>query len=373
VGARRSPKTVTSVVSLVVSRNRTAGLGEIGGDRATGKSGGGRSIWREDRTTRVDRVSGDWTTRTTWDRGRNSGVGSWSLTTDADESGARLSGNDWWVLRLRSISGSWTIWNRTGGRWATRLWEPGRDLSVGRGEIGGGRTGGNSGIGVNWVVTASGVGIWVGAVRFVVGNWNIRGRTGGLWEISRWWTTGLREPSGDGSTRRGEISGGWSRGNSRIRVVWVVAASGVLVRVGSIRFVVGNWDIWDWATRLRKSGRWWTARLREPSGDRSTRRGEIGGRRTGGDRKLRWGCVIAATVARVGVVGLIRNIWDRASGLGESGWGWTTGIGEPSGRRSIWRGERAIRRGHIGGDWPARNSQSSWNRSVLVRDGRDGH
>jgi hypothetical protein len=156
-------------------------------------------------------------------------------------------------------------------------------------------------------------------------------------------------------------------------VVWVVAASGVLVRVGSIRFVVGNWDIWDWATRLRKSGRWWTARLREPSGDRSTRRWEIGGRRTGGDRKLRWCCVITATVTRVGVVRLIRDIWDRTSGLRESGWWWATGIGESSGRRSIWRGKRAVRPRNIGGDWPARNSQSSWDRSVLVRDGRDGH
>jgi hypothetical protein len=185
VGARRSPKTVTSVVSLVVSRNRTAGLGEIGGDRATGKSGGGRSIWREDRTTRVDRVSGDWTTWTTWDRGRNSGVGNWSLTADADESGARLSGNDGWDLRLRSISGSWTIWDRTGGfresggRWAARLGEPSWDLSVGRGEIGGGRTGGNSRIRVNWVVAASGVGI--GSIRFIVGNGDVWDRTGGFW------------------------------------------------------------------------------------------------------------------------------------------------------------------------------------------------
>ena len=174
-----SPGAVTSVVSLVISRGRTIGLGEIGGDRATGNSGGGRSVWREDRTTRVDRASGDWTTRTTWDRGRNSGVGNWSLTTDADESGARLSGNDGWDLRLGSISGSWTIWDRSGGRWAIGLGEPGGDLSVGRGEIGGGRTGGNSGIRVDWVIAASGVG--VSSVRFIVGNGDVRDRTGGFW------------------------------------------------------------------------------------------------------------------------------------------------------------------------------------------------
>jgi hypothetical protein len=136
---------------------------------------------------------------------------------------------------------------------------------------------------------------------------------------------------------------------------------------------VGNLNVRDRTAGLGKSGRWWAARLREPSGNGSTRRGEIGGRRTGGDRRLRWGCVIAATVTRVDVVRLIRNVWDRASGLGESGWWWTTGIGESSGRRSIWRGDRAIRPRNIGGDWPARNSQSSWDRSVLVGDGRDGH
>jgi hypothetical protein len=298
-----SPGAVTSVVSLVVSRGRTIGFGEIGGNWATGKSGGGRSIRREDGTARVDRASGDWPTWTTWDRGKNSGVGNWSLTADADESGTRLSGNDGWDLRLRSISGSWTIWDRTGGRRAARLREPGRDLSVGRGEIGGGRTGGNSGIRVDWVVAASGVGVGVGSVGFIVGNRNIRGRTGGLWKISWRWAAGLREPGGNGSTRRGEIGGG----------------------------------------------------------------------RTGGNRRLGWGCVIAATVTRVDVVRLIRNVWDRASGPGESGWWWTTGIGESSGRRSIWRGDRAIRPRNIGGDRPARNSQSSWDRSVLVGDGRDGH
>ena len=153
-------------MSLVVSRGRTIGLGEIGGDRATGNSGRGRSIGRGDRTVRLGSVSGDWPTWTTWDRtGGNSGVGSWNLAAGADESGARLSGNNGRDLRLRSISGSWTIWDRTGGfgesggRRTVRLWEPGRDRTVGRGEIGVGRTGGNSGIRVDWVIAASGVGV----------------------------------------------------------------------------------------------------------------------------------------------------------------------------------------------------------------------
>jgi hypothetical protein len=105
------------------------------------------------------------------------------------------------------------------GGGAARLREPGRDLSVGRGEISGGRTGRNSGIRVDWVVAASGVRVGVGSVGFIVGNWNIRDRTGGLWKISWWWAAGLREPSGNRSIRRGEISRGWPRGNSRIMVV----------------------------------------------------------------------------------------------------------------------------------------------------------
>jgi hypothetical protein len=152
---------------------------------------------------------------------------------------------------------------------------------------------------------------------------------------------------------------------------WVVAASGVGVWIGVVRFVVGNWNVRDRAAG--KSGRRWTTGFWEPSGDRSARRWEIGGGRTGGNRRLRWCCVITATVTRVGVVRLIRDIWDRTSGLRESGWWWATGIDESGGGRSIWRGKRAARPRNIGGDWPARNSQSSWDRSVLVRGGRDGH
>ena len=375
-------------MSVAVSRDRTVGLGKIGRDRATriGEPSGGRSVWRGDRTIRLGRVSGDWPTLATWDRtGGNGGVGNWSLTADADESCARLSGNDGWDLRVRSISGSWTVRDRTAGlgessgRWAARLWEPGRDLAVWRGEIGGGRTRGNSGIRVDWDVTTSWVGVGVGSVRFIVGNWNIWDRAGGLWESGWWWATGLWEPTGDRSVWRREVSGGRAGGDSSIRVDWNITASGIWV--GAVRFIMRNRNIWDRTGGLGKPGWWWAAGLGEPTGDRSVWRGEVGGERTRGDGRLRRGCVITATVARIGVVRFIRDIWDRATGLGESSWGWATGIGEPRGGRSIWRWDRPIRPGHIGGKWPTRNSHSSWDRSIgnwtggntLVWDGRNSH
>jgi hypothetical protein len=346
-------------VSLVVSRSRTIGLGEIGRDRATGKSSGGRSIWRGDRAIRFGRVGGDWTAWTAWDRnGGDSGVGNWNFTASVDESGARFDG---WDLRLRSISGSWTIWDRTGGlgesgrRRAARLWEPSGDLTVWRGEIGGGRTGRNSGIRVDWVIAASRVGIWVGSVGFIVGSGNVWDRTGWLWKISWRWATGLREPSGDRSIGRWETSGRWSRGDSRIMVDWVVAASGVRVLVGSVGFVVGNWNTRNRTGGLGKSGWRRAAGLGEPTRDRSARRGEIGGGRTGGNRRLGGSGVITASGVWVWV-GTVRfivgnwNVWDRAAGLGKSGRWWTTGLWEPSGNRSI-------RRGEISGGWSRGNSR----------------
>ena len=328
----------------------------------------------------------------------------------------------WWVRggHLSTspgvVTSVWSIGDRavglgeSGWWWTTGLGEPGGDRSVRRGDISGGRTGGDNRIRVDWDVTASGV--WVGSVRFIMGDWAV-------WD---WAGLGLGKSSGDRTIRRGEISGGWTGGGSGIRVDGDITATGVMDSVSS--FIMGDWPIRDWtgfgefagnrSVRRGDVSRGWTGgnsgqrgnrctttaavrfgrfimgnwtiwdrtRFWEFGGDGPSRRGNIGRWRTSWNsgQNGNWDTTEAAdesctTRARFSGNGWDSRVteswtvWGRATGLGESGGDRTTGIYESGRDRSVRRRERPIRLGHVGGDWSARRR----DRSTGDRIGRDAH
>jgi hypothetical protein len=213
---------------------------------------------------------------------------------------------------------------------------------------------------VDWDVTATG--FTDNVASFIMGDWTI------------WDWAGFGEFGGDRSIRRGEISGGWTRGDSSQR--GNRCATTVVVRIG--RFIMGNWTIWD------------RAGLGESGGDRSSRRGNIGRWWTGWNngQNGNWdtteaadeSCAIGARFSgnrRDSRVTGSWTVWGRATGLGEFGGDQTTGICESGRDRSVRRRERPIRLGHVGGNWPARRWDQSTGdcirRNTHVMGSRDSH